>query len=155
MVLSGGMIGGGDFDGEGRRYSVGTGWLAAATGGYRLLGGGDGELFGVVTLTMGFSRTHVEHAASKEDEALSASDLRLGTELGVTLFERLRPFALARVFGGPVQFRRAGEARTGGDRHHYALGVGAGTDAGGGLDLRFEGALLGERAFVWSASWAF
>lgn len=155
VSLSGGLIGGGDFEGGGRRYAVGTGWLAAATGAYRLLGGGDGQLFAVTTLTMGWSRTLVEHGPSGENEALSASDLRLGTELGVTLFERLRPFALARVFGGPVQFRRAGEERVGADRHHYAIGFGAGTDAGGGLDLRFEGALLGERAFVWSASWSF
>lgn len=154
-MISGGLIGGGDFEGAGRRYTVGTGWLAAATGAYRLLGGGDGQLFAVTTLTMGFSRTHVEHAGSGEDEALSASDLRLGAELGVTLFERLRPFALARVFGGPVQFRREGVERTGGDRHHYALGFGVGADASAGIDFRFEGALLGERAFVWSASWLF
>ena len=155
LVFSGGLVGGGDFEGEGRRYRVGTGWLASATGAYRLLGGDDGELFAVTTLSMGFSRTHVEHEPSGEDEALSASDVRLGLELGVTLFERLRPFALARVFGGPVEFRRNGEDRLGGDRHHYSVGFGVGTDASGGVDLRFESALLGERAFVGSAAFSF
>jgi hypothetical protein len=155
VVVSGGLIGGGDFEGEGRTYRVGTGWLASASGAYRLLGGGNGQLFAVTTLSMGFSRTHIEHEASGQDVALSASDLRLGAEVGVTLFERLRPFALARVFGGPVQFRRDDEGRTGGDRHHYTVGFGVGADATGGVDLRFESTLLGERAFVWSAALTF
>jgi len=154
VVVSAGLIGGGDLEGEGRRYRVGTGWLASVSGGHRFFGG-DGGPFGVGTLSMGFSRTHVEHEASGEDETLAASDLRVGVELGLTLLEHLRPFALARAFGGPVQFRRSGEERLGGDRHHYALGLGVGADATAGLELRFESALLGERAFVWSGAWLF
>lgn len=155
VVVSGGLVGGGDFEGAGRRYRVGTGWLASASGAYRALGGADGEPFAIATLSFGFSRTHVEHEPSGEDEALSASDLRLGLELGVTLFERLRPFVLARAFGGPVQFEREGQKRVGGDRYHYTLGCGVATDAGRGFDLRFESAFVGEKSFVWGAAWAF
>ncbi|MBK7583583.1 MAG: hypothetical protein IPI67_25745 [Myxococcales bacterium] len=155
VVLSAGLIGGGAFEGEGRRYRVGTGWLASVTGAYRIFGGDDQQLFGITSLSMGFSRTHVEHAESGEDQALSASDLRLGLDVGVTLFGRLRPFALARGFGGPVTFRRAGEDRIGGDRYHYSLGFGVSTEAVSGLDLRFESALFGERALVFATAFAF
>lgn len=151
-MVSVGLVGGGDLEGEGRRYAVGTGWLASVSGGYRLFGGADGEPFGVTTLSMGFSRTHLE---SDAEETLSASDLRLGVEVGVTLLERLRPFALGRVFGGPVELDRGGAKLVGSDRHHYALGFGLGAEIPGGPELRFESALLGERALVWSGAWAF
>ncbi len=109
VVVSGGLLAGGELEGEGRSYSVGAGWLASVTGAYRMLGGADGQLFAVTTLSMGFSRARIEATATGDESTLSASDLRLGAEVGVTLFERLRPFALARAFGGPVQFERDGE----------------------------------------------
>lgn len=152
VVLGGGVVTGGSLIGAGRRYHVGTGFVASATGGYRVFGGRDGEPYGVGTLSMGLSRTHASHAASGEDEALGATDLRIGGELGITLFEHLRPFALARAFGGPVEFVREGEKRTGSDRHHYALGFGARSEIWRGFELGFETSLAGERAFVWSAS---
>ncbi|MCC6903868.1 MAG: hypothetical protein IT377_33175 [Polyangiaceae bacterium] len=150
-----GVLAGGSFEGEGRRFDVKPGFLASFTGGYRLFGGADGQLYGVTTLSMGFSRARIEDEATGKSTALSASDLRVGAEVGVTLFERLRPFAVGRAFGGPVQARIAGEDRVGSDRRHYAVGVGVGTDAGRGLDLRFESTLLGERAFVWSGAFSF
>jgi hypothetical protein len=155
VVVSGGLLAGGELEGEGRSYSVGAGWLASVTGAYRMLGGADRQLFAVTTLSMGFSRARIEATASSDESTLSASDLRVGAEVGVTLFERLRPFALARAFGGPVQFERDGETRIGSDQHHYAVGFGVGADATGGLDLRFETSLLGERSFTWSGALAF
>lgn len=155
LIASLGLLAGGSLEGEGQRFAVKPGFLASFTGGYRLFGGADGQLFGVTTLSMGFSRASVEDDRTGDTQTLSASDLRVGAELGATLFGRLRPFALARAFGGPVQVQIAGRDRVGSDRRHFALGFGVGTDAGRGLDLRFEAALLGERAFVWGAAYSF
>lgn len=107
----------------------------------------DGQGFALLTSSLSFAATRTRFAA---DSAIGyqALDVRLGGQLGVELLEVLRPYALARVFGGPVFWRHAGEDVTGTDTHHFQVG--------GGLALRIartwsmfaEGVPLGERALA-------
>lgn len=84
--------------------------------------------------------------ADEEAVDYTALDLRLGLIGGVILLESLRPYAVARVFGGPVYWTYLGEARTGTDLYHYQLGAGISWQATEWLVLYAEGVPLGERA---------
>jgi hypothetical protein len=107
----------------------------------------DGRWFALLTSSLSVSATRTRLAGGSA-VGYQALDVRLGGQLGVELLEVLRPYALARVFGGPVFWRHAGDAVTGTDTHHFQVG--------GGLALRIartwsvfaEGVPLGERALA-------
>jgi hypothetical protein len=86
---------------------------------------------------------------------LFAADGRLGVAVGKTFARTFAPFAIARVFGGPVRWKQDGEARTGGDSHHYQVGLGALIVAGRGVDASFEVAPIGERRVSAGLGWSF
>jgi hypothetical protein len=86
---------------------------------------------------------------------LFAGDGRLGVAVGKTLARTFAPFAVARVFGGPVRWKQEGEVRTGGDSHHYQIGLGALFIAGRGVDASLEVAPLGERRLSAGLGWSF
>lgn len=104
-----------------------------------------GPWFALLTssLSASFARTHL---AGSPAESYSAFDLRLGGQVGVELARLLQPYALARVFGGPVFWRWQGEDVTGTDTHHYQLGAGLALRLGARGNLFVEGVPLGERA---------
>jgi hypothetical protein len=85
----------------------------------------------------------------------SAFDLRLGAVVGTTFFDRLSPYALGRVFGGPVYWRYQGAAVTGTDTHHYQLGAGLALMLARRLDIFAEAVPLGERSLSAGASVSF
>ncbi len=95
------------------------------------------------TLSASFARTHL---AGRPSESYSAFDLRLGGQVGVELARLLQPYALARVFGGPVFWQRQGEHVTGTDTHHYQLGAGLAVRLGARGNVFVEGVPLGEQA---------
>jgi hypothetical protein len=105
----------------------------------------DGRYFLLLTsgLSFTFARTHL---AGEPSVGYDAFDLRLGAELGVLLARVLRPYALARAFGGPVFWRHQGEAVDGTDTHHYQFGLGASVQLVKTLSCFVEGVPLGERA---------
>ncbi|HEY3668747.1 MAG TPA: hypothetical protein VGL19_22270 [Polyangiaceae bacterium] len=105
----------------------------------------DGRYFLLLTsgLSFTFARTHL---GSEPSVGYEAFDLRLGAEVGFVLARVLRPYALARAFGGPVFWRHQGEAVDGTDTHHYQFGVGASVQLVKTLSLFIEGVPLGERA---------
>ena len=70
-----------------------------------------------------------------------AIDLRAGLAAGWTFFDRLTPYAVARVFGGPVFYGSA----TGTDAYHVQLGAGLVVGLPWGLDLSAEIIPLGEQ----------
>ncbi|MCE9572326.1 MAG: hypothetical protein K8W52_04155 [Deltaproteobacteria bacterium] len=76
----------------------------------------------------------------------SANDLRGGAMLGKTLGTRWVPYATARVFGGPVFWRRGGERVYGGDHYHFSVGAGLTVRLPGQLDLSIEAMPLGEQS---------
>ena len=70
-----------------------------------------------------------------------AIDIRAGLAAGWTFFERLTPYAVARVFGGPVFYG----ADIGTDAYHVQLGAGLVVGLPWGLDLSAEIIPLGEQ----------
>jgi hypothetical protein len=105
----------------------------------------DGRFFLVLTsgLSLATARTH---ATGETTESYSAFDLRLGAQFGIELAASIRPYAAARVFGGPVFWRYQNEALTGTDTHHYQLGAGLAVRVSKALNIFAEGMPLGEQA---------
>jgi hypothetical protein len=144
--LSGGATFGGWLEGEGRLYEVGPGWLASLTGAVRLLGAPDNLPFVTLTLSFGWTSAATrERGGALEEERISATDARLGVLAGVSLWDVLSPYLVARAFGGPVSFRQRGQDRVGSDKGHYTLGLGATVAIPGGFSLTSEALPLGER----------
>jgi hypothetical protein len=70
-----------------------------------------------------------------------AVDFRAAVSAGWTLWERFTPYAVGRVFGGPVFYGGA----IGTDAYHVQLGAGFVVGLPLGLDLNFEIVPLGEQ----------
>jgi hypothetical protein len=124
-------------------YDFSPGPLASLGADYRVLD--SGRMFVMLTSALAFSaaRTRLGDAPTAGYQAL---DLRLGSELGVQLAQVFRPYALARVFGGPVFWRYQGKGVTGSDTHHYQLGAGLAFRLSKNFNAFVEGVPLGERA---------
>jgi hypothetical protein len=75
-----------------------------------------------------------------------AFDLRLGAVVGTVLFHMVSPYAVGRVFGGPVFWHYQGASVTGGDAHHYQLGAGLTLTIARKVSVFAEGIPLGERS---------
>lgn len=105
----------------------------------------DGRYFLLLTSGLSFVSART-HRGAEPSAGYQAFDLRLGGELGLEVARVLRPYALARVFGGPVFWRYQGAAVTGTDTHHFQLGAGVAVRASKALNLFVEGVPLGERA---------
>jgi hypothetical protein len=75
------------------------------------------------------------------DAPLTAFDARLGVLAGYTVGERITPYVVGRVFGGPVLFR----GLTGTDASHVQLGLGAVVGLESGLDVSAEIVPFGEQ----------
>lgn len=71
----------------------------------------------------------------------TAFDARLGVLAGYTVGQRITPYLVGRVFGGPVLFRGS----TGTDAYHVQLGVGAVLGLTNGLDVAAEVVPFGEQ----------
>jgi hypothetical protein len=136
-------------DGE---YTFSPGPIASLGADWRAFD--DGRFFFVLTSALSFSsaRTRFEHQRSID---YSAFDLRLGGQFGVTVARVVRPYVLARAFGGPVFWRYRDETVTGTDIHHYQLGAGLSVRLARRVDLFAEGVPLGEQAVVAGAALAF
>jgi hypothetical protein len=81
-----------------------------------------------------------------------AFDLRLSAVVGTTLFRMLSPYAVGRVFGGPVFWRYQGASVSGGDAHHYQLGGGLALTIARKVNLFAEAIPLGERSVAAGAT---
>lgn len=83
--------------------------------------------------------------------AYVAVDLRLTTVVGWTLFERFTPYAVGRLFGGPVFWRN----QTGTDLYHYQVGAGLVVGLPFGFDLSAELVPLGEQRVTAGLGYSF
>jgi hypothetical protein len=135
----------GEMERPGVRYTVEPGWLASVTAARSWFGGAKDEAFLATSLTIGVSSAHTTDAAGAS-VALTAQDNRLGLLVGRNFAGIWSPYAVARVFGGPVFWHVDGEDVVGSDRHHYALGLGGSFTIAGSLDVVAEAAFLGERS---------
>jgi hypothetical protein len=70
-----------------------------------------------------------------------ALDVRAGLVVGYTFFERVTPYLVGRVFGGPVFYGGA----TGTDVSHLQAGLGLVVGLPGGVDLSLEFVPFGEQ----------
>ena len=59
--------------------------------------------------------------------------------MGTTLWDAFSPYVLARIFGGPVFWRYAGQAVTGTDVYHYQFGAGFALSLARTVDVFVEG----------------
>jgi hypothetical protein len=87
----------------------------------------------------------------------TAFDVRFAAVVGSTLGTgkvSATPYAVARLFGGPIFWNEAGESVTGTDTYKHQLGVGVATRLGP-VDLFVEGVPVGERALTGGAGVSF
>ena len=122
------------------RFSSGPAALIGCS--WRLL---EGPEFILLTSGLSFSASRTESATVPSAD-YQAFDLRLGAEVGTTLFDLLRPYVPLRVFGGPVFWRYRGEGVTGTDTHHYQVGLGLALRVQRRINLFAEAIPFGERA---------
>lgn len=158
---------GGAFVAPDGRHAFQPGLLGLVGASYRVYGGpelderGEGRQrnpFVVLTSALSFNLTSTRHEAAGTDRGrvpYRAFDLRFGALVGLTLADRFRPYALARVFGGPVFWRYQGSAVTGTDMYKFQLGGGMSVALGGGFAVFAEGVPLGERGASGGAAMAF
>jgi hypothetical protein len=117
--------------------------------------------FVLLTANLSFSaaRTTLTGAAPGDPAAASvgyqAFDLRLGALVGTTLWHVLTPYAVGRVFGGPIYWKYQGRDVTGTDTHHYQLGAGLTVAVARRFNLFAEGIPLGERSLAAGTAVAF
>jgi hypothetical protein len=123
---------------------VSAGLIASLSGNWLAVYEGARRPFLLASATLGVSTVT---AVSDDDQRhrLTSSDLRLASLVGKT-FGPLVPFAVARLFGGPVAWRLGGKSVLGGDTHHYAVGAGLIARLPARLDLFAELVPLGERS---------
>ena len=142
----------GELEFASRTYEFDPGPTFAAGVAYRLL---EGDLFLSLTGIASGTLASTEFPGGGETASYSAFDLRLGAVFGVTLFEVLRPYLVARAFGGPVFFRYRGEDVTGTDAYHVQLGAGVALSIVELLTVFVEGVPLGEQALSAGVTVAF
>lgn len=114
----------------------------------------DADAFLLLTSLLSFSAARTQ-LGSEPSVGYEAFDLRLGAELGTTLFGVLRPYLPVRVFGGPVFWHYQGASVTGTDTHHYQVGAGLGVAISRRVGAFAEGIPLGERALSLGLAAAF
>jgi hypothetical protein len=145
---------GGELDMPAAQYRLSAGPIGALGASWRAFE--RGRAFGALTAMLSVSSTATRLAGTTDATVrYTAFDLRLGAVAGATFFDRLSPYALGRVFGGPVFWHYQGAAVTGTDTHHYQLGAGVAFLLARRLDFYAEGVPLGERALSVGASFAF
>jgi hypothetical protein len=128
--------------------------LAAATLSCRALDATRLRPFLLVSLSAAASWGTTGRSGTSSTDSIVSGDVRLGVTAGKTIARVLTPYVAARVFGGPVFWRYAGQDATGTDAHHYQVGAGFSL-ALRRFDLHFEMAPLGERELAAGAGVAF
>ncbi len=115
--------------------------------------------FVVLTGNLSFSRERTTLNGTNGMPDVSASysafDLRLGALVGTTLWKVLSPYAVGRVFGGPIYWTYQGDSVTGTDAHHYQLGAGATLVVARRFNVFAEGIPVGERSAAVGTAFAF
>lgn len=105
----------------------------------------------LVVLNVAASGTYVTHPDDRA-RSFEAYDLRASGLVGKTIGERVTPYALGRVFGGPAFWRWDDGARVQGtDLYKYQVGAGVSAKLGA-FDLFVEATPLGERSLALGAT---
>jgi hypothetical protein len=155
LELGVGSLVDGSFERGGDAYDFSPGFLLLAGGSYRLLKNDGSQPFVLLGGQLAYVFSNTQQYAGQESVPYHAIDFRVSGIVGWTFFDMLSPYALARLFGGPVFWEYQGEAITGGDVHHYQLGVGVALLIAERVNLYVEGVPLGEQAFAGGAGFSY
>jgi hypothetical protein len=160
VFAGGGSIVDGRVQVQGVDYQMHPGWLATAGVSALALTETEHRPFVLASLVLGYASAHTTEQptgvsfASNLRVGWRAGDARIGLAVGKT-FGIVRPYAVARAFGGPVNWQLGGQSITGTDSHHYQLGAGAALTLPGHFDVNVEAVPLGEQALVAGVGYAF
>lgn len=160
VFAGGGPILGANVRVEGETFHMQSGWLATVGLSWLALTETARRPFVLASAVAGYAAATTrqegqgDSAGASDTESWRAGDGRLGLAVGKS-FGPLRPYAVGRVFGGPVSWQLGGQSITGTDRHHYQLGAGAALSLPGHVDIEVEAVPLGEQAVVAGAGFAF
>jgi hypothetical protein len=124
---------------------TGPGVVGSVAGSFLALEQGQRTPFLQLALSLAVS------ALSAPQSAYVAVDARFALVAGYTFLERVTPYAVARVFGGPVLYG----GRSGTDLYHYQVGLGAVLGLPAGFDVSAEVVPLGEQRFTASVGFSF
>jgi hypothetical protein len=155
--LAAGPLIGGHLETAGTRFDFEPGLVTAAGASYLVLDAAGARPFVLTTAQLAFVTTSTQETgtAGAPTARYDAFDLRLGGVVGWRLWNVVSPYALARVFGGPVFWTYQGQDVTGTDTHHYQLGAGLLVSIARRVDVFAEGVPLGERGVTAGAGVAF
>ena len=155
LQLAAGSTVGGHLVTPAGQYDFSAGPTAAISASWRAVPGT--KPFVILTSNLSFStaKTEPNGALSVGSASYTAFDLRLGVLVGTTIARVLSPYAVGRVFGGPVYWAYQGQDVTGTDTHHYQLGAGLTVVAFGRVNVFAEGVPIGERSFAAGTAFAF
>ena len=126
-------------------FDIGTGVMASITAARRWALG-DGRWFINGSASFALARSPTEEMGGTADDPLLATDLRIGATAGRTFADRVSPYALVRLFGGPALWTIAGEDATGSDPSHLQLGAGVSVVIAAGVSALVDVSVLGERS---------
>jgi hypothetical protein len=140
-AITGGRLGSGTTEQEFR-----PGLLTSLGASWRVIDADGARPFVVLNWQLAFVTTSTRASSGAESPAghYHALDLRLGATAGWPLLGFLTPYALGRVFGGPVWWKGPSDDLLGGDVHHFQIGAGLLGRIDRHLDVFVEGVPLGE-----------
>lgn len=153
IQAGGGASLGGDVSVGDERYDFQPGWLASLGVSFRILDGQDLVPFLLASLSTAVSSAQAERP--DEEAMFTATDIRASVTVGKMFWGGIAPYAVTRVFGGPVFWERGGEDVTGTDDYHFQLGAGLLVSAHGRVNAYAEIIPLGERSASFGASVSF
>jgi hypothetical protein len=144
--LAAGPLIGGRLETGAARFDFSPGVATALGASYRFLEGSDARPFVLGTAQLAYvsATTRENGTANAPAVAYNALDIRLGGVVGWSLWSVVHPYALVRVFGGPVFWTYRGSNETGTDTHHYQVGAGLLVSIARRVDVFVEGVPLGE-----------
>lgn len=158
LTLTGGALVTGSLTSQTGAHSMLPGPLVAVTVSWRVVDQPQGEKgygrpFVLFSLTGAGLFTQTEGPSSKQKGAplvrtpYTAFDLRFAAVVGTTLGRIATPYAVGRLFGGPIFWNETGQSVTGTDTYKHQLGLGLAVRLGP-VDLFVEGVPVGERALT-------
>jgi len=130
-------------DSAGQRWTIRPGVLWSLSVARRWFGARPAQPFMLVVGTFAGSSTSTIRAADGERAGLHAFDARGDVRVGWTLGEAFSPYLSVRAFGGPVFWKRDGQAITGTDLYHVSVAAGFNLTVANRVSAFFDGAFLG------------
>jgi len=146
LLLSAGVVFDGEIRPEGRpAHDVDPGAALAAGVEYRQRAGDGWKPAVDFTAVLGATWARTRDPRGCGRASYLATDARVGVRAAWTVADAVSPYAVSRVFGGPVFWELDDDNSVASDIHHYQVAVGMAVSLGR-IGLFGEWASLGERA---------